>query len=242
MKRYAIITAGGTGTRMGAKVPKQFLELDGKPILLKTIELFTKLRFSEEEFRKKQDFEVEIILVLPHDHIETWQRYCVSHDLWFKHTLVEGGITRFHSVRAALQMVPDGAVVAVHDGVRPFVPGEMIKRMLRYEFNESIAGVVPVMPVVESVRRKISDADGRVISTVSANREDFILVQTPQVFDSTRLKLAYKRPYSSRFTDDASVMESSGCKLDTIEGSRLNLKITTQSDLLLARAISSLEL
>ncbi len=241
MKRYAIITAGGSGTRMGAKVPKQFLELDGKPILLRTIELFTKLGFSEEEFRKNQDFEVEIILVLPHDYIETWQKYCVSHDLWFRHTLVEGGFTRFHSVRAALQMVPDGAVVAVHDGVRPFVPGEMIKRMFRYEFDENVAGVIPAMPVVESMRRKIPAADGQSFSTISANREDFILVQTPQVFDSTRLRLAYKRPYSPKFTDDASVMESYGCKLDIIEGSKLNLKITTQSDLLLARAISSLK-
>ncbi len=240
MKRYAIITAGGSGTRMGAKVPKQFLELDGKPILLRTIELFTKLPFTEEEFRKGENFETDIILVLPHDHIEGWQKYCVSHDLWFKHTIVEGGITRFHSVRAALHMVPDGAIVAVHDGVRPFVTNEMIKKMMRYEFDENVAGVIPVMPVVESMRRKIFDADGNEIATASANRDDYILVQTPQVFDSTRLKLSYKKPYSPKFTDDASVMESSGYKLDTIEGSKLNLKITTQADLLLARAISSL--
>lgn len=239
MKHYVIITAGGSGKRMGARIPKQFLELDGKPILLRTIELFTNLGFTEGERKRGEEFDVEIILVLPQANIAQWQEFCVANGLWFKHIIVEGGMTRFHSVRAALEYVPDGAVVAVHDGVRPFVPQEMIKTMFRHRFDGEIAGVIPVMPVIESMRRRIYDADGNEISTTSANRDDFILVQTPQVFDSTRLRKAYKKPYSPDFTDDASVMESSGYRFDTVAGSKLNIKITTQDDLLAAKAIIS---
>ena len=224
MKYYVVITAGGVGRRMKSGVPKQFLDLDGKPILLRTIELFTTL-----------DLPVEIVLVLPPSHIAMWKEYYNTHNLIFPHTIVAGGITRFHSVRAALEVIPDGAIVAVHDGVRPIVPQELLKELLTYPIDERCAGVIPVVPVVESMRKKTLDSEGRQTGTHPVTREDYMLVQTPQVFDSTRLKLAYKKPYSPTFTDDATVMESSGYVFDTVEGSKFNLKITTQDDLKFAR-------
>ena len=226
MKYYVVITAGGVGRRMKVGIPKQFLDLDGKPILLRTIELFTSL-----------DLPLEIVLVLPPSHIEMWKEYYNSHNLMFPHTIVPGGITRFHSVRSALEVIPDGAVVAVHDGVRPIVPQEVLMELLTYPIDEKCAGVIPVVTVVESMREKIVDKDGRQIGTHPVTRENYMLVQTPQVFDSTRLKLAYKKPYSPAFTDDATVMESSGYCFDTVEGSKFNLKITTQDDLRFARLL-----
>ncbi len=226
MKYYAVITAGGVGKRMKSKTPKQFLDLDGKPILLRTIELFTNL-----------DMDVEIVLVLPPGHVEIWKDYYNRHGLIFPHTIVTGGITRFHSVRAALDIIPDGAVVAVHDGVRPIVPQSLITELFTYPLSQDCAGVIPAVPVVESMRQKTVDANGVQTGTRPVTREDYLLVQTPQVFDSTRLKLAYKKPYSPNFTDDATVMESSGYKFDIIEGSKFNLKITTRDDLKFANLL-----
>ncbi|MBQ2482624.1 MAG: 2-C-methyl-D-erythritol 4-phosphate cytidylyltransferase [Bacteroidales bacterium] len=220
MKYYAVITAGGVGKRMKAKVPKQFLDLNGKPILLRTIELFTSL-----------DLPVEIILVLPPSHIDIWKDYYNKHNLYIPHTIVPGGITRFHSVRSALEVVPDGAVVAVHDGVRPIVPKELITELFTYPLGGRCAGVIPAVSVVESMRKREFSQDGSPAGTHPVIRENYMLVQTPQVFDSTRLKLAYKKPYSPTFTDDATVMESSGYEFDIVEGSKFNLKITTKDDL-----------
>lgn len=209
---------------MKADVPKQFLDMNGKPILLRTIELFLNLPLP-----------LEIILVLPPSHIQFWKDYYQKNNLYFPHTIVSGGMTRFHSVRAALEEVPDGAVVAVHDGVRPIVPDEMLMNLLTYPLDDRCAGVIPVVPVVESLRKKDFDQDGIQTGSHPVAREDYVLVQTPQVFDSTRLKLAYKKPYSPAFTDDATVMESSGYSFDMVDGSKFNLKITTQDDLDFAR-------
>ena len=226
MKRYAVITAGGVGKRMKSKVPKQFLDLDGKPILLRTIELFTSL-----------DIEIAIVLVLPPSHIDLWKDFYNTHNLVFPHTIVPGGITRFHSVRAALEVIPNGAIVAVHDGVRPIVPKELLMELLNYPLDSHCAGVIPVIPVVESMRERKYDCNGNQISSQPVIRENYMLVQTPQVFDSTRLKAAYEKPYSPLFTDDATVMENSGYSFDTIEGSKFNLKITTKDDLNFARLL-----
>ena len=226
MRYFAVITAGGSGTRMKSKLPKQFIQIDGKPIIHRTIELFTQL-----------DFPVEIILVLPHAYIDLWKEYYIKNNLIFSHIIVEGGLTRYHSVRAALAKVPDDVVVAVHDGVRPIVPKELLTKLFKYKIDENCAGVVPVLPVVESLRKKIYGEGGAVVGTQPVQREDFLIVQTPQVFDSTRLKLAYKRPYSPTFTDESTVMESCGYNLDTIEGSKFNLKITTPEDLEFARRL-----
>ncbi|MBR5074827.1 MAG: 2-C-methyl-D-erythritol 4-phosphate cytidylyltransferase [Bacteroidales bacterium] len=228
MEYYAVITAGGVGKRMKARVPKQFLALDGKPILLRTLELFSGL-----------DIPVKIVLVLPSSHIEEWKETFNRSGSAVPHTIVAGGLTRFHSVRAALDIIPDGAVVAVHDGVRPIVPVDLINRLLTYPLTDKCAGVIPVLNVVESMRRKVYSEGGEITGTTPVTREDYLLVQTPQVFDSTRLKLAYKKPYSPLFTDDASVMESSGYSFDTIEGSRSNIKITNPEDLAFAARLLS---
>ncbi len=227
---YVIITAGGVGRRMGGKTAKQFLELEGKPVLLRTIEMF-RATFPQ----------INIIVTLPQEYKEYWRNYCFEHDLWFKHTIVSGGITRFHSVKNALVHVPDGAVVAVHDGVRPFVPQQMLKSLMGYDMvKEKVAGVIPVMPSIESMRIRTYGEDGMPDGSRTVNRDEYMFVQTPQVFDSAILKECYNKPYSPSFTDDASVVESCGYKVATAPGSRFNIKLTTPEDLVLARIFLSL--
>ena len=229
-KTYVIITAGGVGKRMGGKTAKQFIELEGKPVLLRTIEMFRGL-----------SPDINIILTLPQEYKEYWRNYCFENGLWFRHTIVSGGITRFHSVKNALEHVPEGAVVAVHDGVRPFVPHEMLVSLLGYNFaKEGVAGVIPVMPSIESMRIRTYGEDGMPNGSRTVNRDEYMFVQTPQVFDSTILKDCYKKPYSPTFTDDASVVESSGYKVATTAGSRFNIKLTTPEDLVMARIFLSL--
>ena len=228
---YIIITAGGVGRRMGGKTAKQFIELAGKPVLLRTIDTF-----------RKWYPNANIILTLPQEYKEYWRNYCFENNLWFKHIIASGGITRFHSVKNALEYVPDGALVAVHDGVRPFVPKRVLASLFGFDFaKEGVAGVIPVMPSIESMRIYTYGADGMPDGSRTVNRDEYMFVQTPQVFDSTILKECYKKPYSPAFTDDASVVESSGYKVATTQGSRFNIKLTTPEDLLLARMFLSLE-
>ena len=227
---YVIVTAGGVGRRMGGNMAKQFLELEGKPVLLRTIEMLRNALPT-----------VNIILTLPQEYKEYWRNYCFENNLWFRHTVVSGGITRFHSVKNALEHVPQGAVVAVHDGVRPFVPKEMLHTLLNYDFaKEDVAGVIPVMPSIESMRMWTYGQDGMPDGSKTVNRDEYMFVQTPQVFDSTILKECYKKPYSPEFTDDASVVESCGYKVATAHGSRFNIKLTTPEDLVMARIFLSL--
>ena len=227
---YVIITAGGVGRRMGGNMAKQFLELEGKPVLLRTIEMF------REAFPQ-----INIILTLPQEYKEYWRNYCFEHNLWFKHTIVSGGITRFHSVKNALEHVPEGAIVAVHDGVRPFVPANMLKTLFGYDFEkEKVAGVIPVMPSIESMRMYTYGDDGMPNGSTTVNRDEYMFVQTPQVFNSTILKECYRCPYSPSFTDDASVVESGGYKVATAPGSRFNIKLTTPEDLVMARIFLSI--
>lgn len=222
---YVIITAGGRGSRMNAGIAKQFLELDGVPVLYRTVEPFLKMKMKNK-----------IILVLPSDYKEYWKKYCIDRSIVFSHRLVSGGITRFHSVRNALEFVPEGAKVLVHDGVRPFVPEELLSRLLDFKMgNEGAYGVIPVVGAVDSMRELQEDGSTRVVK-----REKYLFVQTPQLFDSSRLKRAYMQAYSPSFTDDASVFESAGYRIATVEGSRLNIKITVPGDLALGEAILSL--
>lgn len=228
---YIIITAGGVGRRMGGKTAKQFIELEGKPVLLRTIDMF-----------RKWYPNANIILTLPQEYKEYWRNYCFENNLWFKHIIASGGITRFHSVKNALEYVPDGALVAVHDGVRPFVPKRVLASLFGFDFaKEGVAGVIPVMPSIESMRIYTYGADGMPDGSRTVNRDEYMFVQTPQVFDSTILKECYKKPYSPAFTDDASVVESNGYRVATTQGSRFNIKLTTPEDLLLARMFLSLE-
>ena len=215
MKAYAIIVAGGKGLRMGGEVPKQFLPINGKPILMHTI----------EAFRKALDG-IEIILVLPADQHEYWQKLCKDYNFCSPELIAKGGETRFHSVKNGLALLPDDedAVVGIHDGVRPFVSKETIQRC--YAAAAGGRAVVPVVPVVETIRQILPDG-----KSITRPRDEYRLVQTPQTFPLVMLKKAYEQPYSETFTDDASVVEAMGEEILMVEGNRENIKITTPSDL-----------
>lgn len=211
MTRTVLIVAGGKGLRMGTELPKQFLTIAGKPVLMHTIEAFH--RFDEK---------IKIILVLPPDQQAYWRELCSTHRFAIVHTVVDGGETRFHSVKNGLYHVEPG-LVGVHDGVRPFVSPQVIGRC--YDLAEVKKAVIPVVDVVETVRHLTEQGSETV------DRNDFKLVQTPQVFDAELLKRAYAQEYTPSFTDDASVVEAMGVSVYLTEGNRENIKITTPFDL-----------
>ena len=228
-KKYVIIMAAGNGTRMGAGRPKQFLELEGKAILQKTMEVFLNACPG-----------ISVITVLPQDFIGYWREYCLENNFVCPQVLVPGGITRFHSVRNALDRVPEGALVAVHDGVRPLLSEGLVRDM--FEKAKEVQALIPVTPCVDTMK-VLENKDGELLSVPGAKADRSVLygAQTPQVFHSEILKAAYAMPYDTSFTDDASVVEKYGKSLSYIVGERLNIKITTQDDLLLARAILSMK-
>ena len=217
---YVIIVAGGKGLRMGSDIPKQFLPIGGKPVLMRTLERF-----------REYSADLQIILVLPEAQQTYWQELCAKYDFKVKYQLANGGQTRFHSVQNGLALVPDDAegVVGVHDGVRPFPSIEVIKNC--YETARTAKAVIPVIPVVETVRHLEGD------SSVTVPRGDYRLVQTPQTFDIQLLKAANRQPYNDGFTDDASVVESYGHAITLVEGNRENIKITTPYDLKIAEVL-----
>lgn len=218
-RRIVIIVAGGSGTRMGADIPKQFLPLLGKPILIHTIETFLTLSSI-----------AEIILVLPASQIPIWFDLCKKHHFDIKHTIVEGGETRFQSVSNGLMKVFDSeALVAIHDGVRPLVSSEVIERC--FQEAEKYGNAIPAIKPLETVRLcKESD-------TIPVDREKVLLIQTPQVFKSSIIKKCYQTLCQPSFTDDASVVEYSGNQIHIVEGNRENIKITTPQDLLFAEVL-----
>lgn len=227
-EKYVVIMAAGSGSRMGAELPKQFLELDGKAILHKTIELF-----------RDAVPGVRVITVLPEAYIDYWKDYCIRRNFTCPQVLVKGGITRFHSVKNAIERVPDGALVAVHDGVRPLVTENFLREI--FAAAEDVNGLIPVLPCIDTM--KVLKPENEVLKSVpgvEADRSVLYGAQTPQIFRSELLKQAYQQPFSPAFTDDASVMEKNGKSLSYVIGERLNIKITTQEDLILARAIYSL--
>ena len=227
-RKYVIIMAAGSGTRMGAEVPKQFIELGGKAILQRTIEIFLDACPG-----------ISVVTVLPEDHMTYWRNYCLERNFICPQILVKGGITRFHSVRNALEKIPEGAVVAVHDGVRPLLTPGMVSRM--FEEAENTPALIPVVPCVDTMR--VLHRNGDMLETVpgtSVDRSVLFGVQTPQIFHSEILKAAYSLPYETSFTDDASVVEKYGKNLSYTMGERFNIKMTTKDDLLFARAIMSI--
>ncbi len=227
-KKFVVIMAAGSGTRMGAQMPKQFLELDGKAILQRTIEVFTEACPG-----------ISVITVLPQDHIAYWREYCLDRNFICPQILVHGGITRFHSVRNALEKVPEGALVAVHDGVRPLVSPGLVREM--FSKAENVPALIPVVPCVDTMKvLEMKDGELVTIPGAVADRSVLFGAQTPQIFHSEVLKDAYSMAYDTSFTDDASVLEKYGKSLSYHIGERLNIKITTQDDLLLARAVLSL--
>lgn len=217
---YIIIVAGGKGLRMGSDVPKQFLPIGGKPVLMRTLERF-----------REYSPTLQIILVLPKAQQDYWHQLCEDYNFEVEYVLADGGETRFHSVQNGLAKIPDDAegVVGVHDGVRPFPSIDVIRNC--YETARTARAVIPVIPVVETVRH----LQGNTSETVPRN--DYRLVQTPQTFNIQLLKAANKQPYYDGFTDDASVVEAFGFNITLVEGNRENIKITTPYDLKIAEVL-----
>ena len=216
---YVIIVAGGKGLRMGSDIPKQFLPIGGKPVLMRTLERF-----------REYSADLQIILVLPEAQQDYWRQLCEKYHFDVKYQLANGGQTRFHSVQNGLALVPDDAegVVGVHDGVRPFPSIEVIRNC--FETARTAKAVIPVIPVVETVRHLEGER------SVTVPRDEYKLVQTPQTFDIQLLKAANRQPYNDGFTDDASVVESYGHEITLVEGNRENIKITTPYDITIAEA------
>jgi len=221
---YIIIVAGGKGLRMGTDIPKQFLPIGGKPVLMRTLERF-----------REYSADLQIILVLPQAQQDYWQQLCKEYDFKVEYQLTDGGETRFHSVQHGLALIPDDAegVVGVHDGVRPFPSVEVIRNC--YETAREKKAVIPVIPIVETVRHLIGESN--VQRSITVPRGDYRLVQTPQTFDIQLLKAANRQPYNDGFTDDASVVEAFGIDVTLVEGNRENIKITTPYDLKIAEVL-----
>ncbi len=217
-KKAVIITAGGKGSRMNSDTPKQFLTVKGIPILIHSV-----LPFIE------YDKDILLVIVLPENLIDKWEELCVKHRFEYPHKVVAGGPTRFHSVKNGLKYIPDNHIVAIHDGARPLVNNKTISKV--FEFAERFGNAIPYTDVNESVRI----VEGAISKPI--DRKKIKLIQTPQAFLSDIIKDAYNQNYNERFTDDASVLESK--KKDRtflVEGNHENIKITKQSDLLIAKA------
>ena len=212
MQKVALIVAGGKGERMNADIPKQFLLLNGTPILMHTLKQFS-------------HFE-EIVLVLPHSQFDYWQELCITYNFTQKHTLVAGGTTRFYSVKNGLEKIEENSVIAIHDGVRPLISTKLIDSLITKTKNG--VGIIPIIPLKDSIRK----VEGE--NSTHLDRSNLYKVQTPQCFLSKDIKEAYTQEFSDTFTDDASVFEAKGGRITTLLGEEKNLKITTREDLTIA--------
>jgi 2-C-methyl-D-erythritol 4-phosphate cytidylyltransferase len=216
---YAVLVAGGSGSRMQASLPKQFMLLQGKPVLMHSMQAFygaTK--------------ELHLVLVLPQKEFSYWKQLCRQHGFSLPHQLVAGGSSRFQSVQRGLDLVPDEALVAIHDGVRPLIGGEIIRQA--YQTAAEKGSAVVAVTLKDSIRQLQPDG-----SSQSVSREAFRLVQTPQTFKAAAIRKAYAREEQAAFTDCASVAEAAGLSIHLVEGSYRNLKITTPEDLVFAEAL-----
>lgn len=220
MKKFVVIVAGGSGSRMGTEIPKQFLLLAGKPILMHTIQAF-------------QDFDpkAEIIVVLPEDQQEYWKNLCLALNFDLNHQVVSGGESRFHSVRNGLAKIETSGIVFIHDGVRPLVNTETLSGCLKTA--EECGNAIPVLLVTESLRKTEGE------TSISVDRSLYFSVQTPQTFQCSQILEAFRQDFDPAFTDDASVAEKAGFRIHLVEGNRENIKITTPVDLVFAEALLS---
>jgi 2-C-methyl-D-erythritol 4-phosphate cytidylyltransferase len=218
MDLYVVIVAGGSGKRMGVETPKQYLELAGKPVLMHTIERF--MEFSSS---------IEIITVLPENQIRYWSDLQKRHSFDIPQTIVKGGAHRYISVKHGLEFVGTPGLVAIHDGVRPLVKLDTIKRC--FETAEKYGNAIPVISPADSLRLETSKGNKWI------NRNEVKIVQTPQVFNAALIKKAYKQQYDISFTDDATVLEKTGVKIHMVEGNRENIKITNPEDLFIAQTL-----
>lgn len=221
--KYAIIVAGGSGLRMGTEIPKQFLELKGLPVLMHTIKKF------HEAFT-----DITIKLVLPEDHKESWEKLCHKHFFTLSHDVVSGGNSRFQSVKLGLESIPSSeGIVAIHDGVRPFVSKEIIRKS--FSVAEEMGNATVAVAMKDSLRKIENNV------SIAVDRKAYKIIQTPQTFRLDLVKKAFNTPELTSFTDDASVFEHAGHKIILIEGAYDNIKITTPEDLILGEAILTKE-
>lgn len=218
MKKIALIVAGGSGSRMHSPLPKQFMELNGKPLLMHTFQAFANF-----------DSSFEFVLVLPEKEVDTWKNLCKKFGFSIKHSIVKGGKTRFHSVKNGLKLIGGEGIVFIHDGVRPLVSVKTIENC--FQTALAYGNALPVILPTESVR-KVS-----VGKSEAVDRTRYYLVQTPQTFQVPLIKRAYEQKYSKKFTDDASVLENTGASIHLVEGNRENIKITWPADLIMAAAL-----
>ena len=220
MSNHVIIVAGGSGKRMGSSTPKQFLKLNNEVILMKSITAFYNF-----------DTSVQIILALPKTHISLWSELCTKYRFTIGHSIAYGGKTRYQSVRNALDVIKTNGTVAIHDGVRPLVSQQTLQRV--FDAASKKGNAVPYIDIVDSIRF----ADQGINKPV--NRNNYKLIQTPQAFDCKLIKRAYQQKWEEAFTDDASVVEKLGVKINLVPGNRENIKITSQIDLKIAQALHS---
>jgi len=218
MKKYALIVAGGSGSRMNSDIPKQFITLCNRPVLMHTIQRFY-----------DYDPSIEIILVLPSEQFSLWEKLCEDYNFSIQHSLVAGGKVRYESVKNGLSVIENEGFIAIHDGVRPLVSMSTIYDC--FKTAEEKGNAIPVMPVIESLRLVEGD-NNKVVE-----RSGYVTVQTPQVFKLSEIKKAYKTLYKDIFTDDASVMEYSGYTINLVEGNKENIKITHPLDLIVAELL-----
>lgn len=217
-QKYAIIVAGGSGKRMGTEIPKQFIDVQGLPILMHTINCFVNF-----------DAELKIIVVLPESQHEYWAALLKKYKFNIDHKLAKGGAERFHSVLNGLQYISKNSLVAIHDGVRPLVSKETIKNC--FEAAEKHGTSIPVIPATESIRKITEETN------IALDRSKYFMVQTPQVFQADIILKAYEQRFSQTFTDDASVVEKAGYEIKTTEGNSENIKITRPMDLKIAEVL-----
>ncbi|MVN21462.1 2-C-methyl-D-erythritol 4-phosphate cytidylyltransferase [Mucilaginibacter arboris] len=219
MKFFAVIVAGGSGTRMNAQLPKQFMLLAGKPVIMHTITAFSA---SAEK--------PEIMVVLNKQQFSFWEQLCAEHQFTVPHTLIAGGNTRFQSVKNAIDTINETSVIAIHDAVRPLISTAIISKAYQQALTEGNS--VVAVPSKDSVRWQKANGVSQ-----NLNRNEVFLVQTPQTFQSEMIKKAYQQEYKEEFTDDASVAESFGIRINLLPGDPDNFKITFPADLLMAELI-----
>lgn len=221
MKKCVVIVAGGKGIRFGGELPKQFMPMNNRPVLMHTIDAFY-----------NNDNSFDIIVVIPEAHFALWNDLCNKHDFNTPHRVVRGGISRWESVKNGLNYVEDDCIVGIHDGVRPLISSNLIDRL--YSNANSFGAVIPAIKVTDSLRLVNKDR-----KSIAVDREQYRAVQTPQVFKSNIVKQAYKLPFEDTFSDDASVVERYGTDITIIEGEDINIKITSAKDLMIAELLNS---
>ncbi len=223
MDTYVLITAGGQGKRIAALFPKQFIPIAGKPLLMRTIEVF-----------KNYNPKFRIVLVIPEDHVQLWKDLCTEFDFQIEHQIVRGGSERFHSVQNGLHHIPHDSLVLIHDGVRPLVRPDTIERVI--EVSQEKGNAIPCVVPTQTVRQVLESGNNKHL-----NRKELRLVQTPQGFHSNLIKEAYNQVFNPNFTDDASVLESLGHQINIVDGNYSNIKVTHSADIKLVEALLTVD-